>query len=64
MVVDDLNYGTTPKADLIWPDGPLNGIDTWEVIHDSWRVSPAKKSEPVFVNVYGAQESIPRHQFR
>jgi hypothetical protein len=21
-------------------------------------------TEPVFVNVYGAQESIPRHQFR
>jgi hypothetical protein len=23
-----------------------------------------KKSEPVFLNVYGAQESIPRNEFR
>jgi hypothetical protein len=38
-----------------WRNGP--GKDSWSLVKE-------KLPEPVFLNVYGAQESIPRNAFR
>jgi hypothetical protein len=50
-----MKYGS--KLILEGVEGEGGGIE------DGGR-DPGYHSEPVFLNVYGAQESTPRHQFR
>jgi hypothetical protein len=48
----------------VWRAGCARPAGRWITGVPSFMKRPEVQPEPVFVNVYGAQESIPRNEFR
>jgi hypothetical protein len=47
-----------------WEGGKICIYDIGNIVDPSWSPEIDSHPEPVFLRVYGAQESILRHQFR
>jgi hypothetical protein len=63
--IDQYTYTGVMLIFVLLLTAGFGGFTTYAIyIRSHWLPSSCERSEAVFLNVYGAQESIPRNEFR